>query len=139
VNESLACGSAKEGGSSKAPPLLFSPYRLPKQAFDALFTASKARALSHKAFVLRWLPTAEDRPRVGVIATKRTFHHAVDRHRAKRLLREAFRLEQPTFKRGVDLVLLARTALLTLSMDEIRQALRTLAARARLLRKDPHL
>jgi len=36
-------------------------------------------------------------------------------------------------------VLLARTALLTLSMDEIRQALRTLATRARLLRKDPHL
>lgn len=128
--ESLTRGSAQEGGTTEAPPLLFSPYRLPKEAFDALFTAPQARSLAHRAFILRWRRVSTNRPRVGVIATKRTFHRAVDRNRARRLLREVFRLERPMLRPGYDLVLLARQDILKMPFADLQEAFRMLVKRA---------
>ncbi len=130
MTDSPACNSVKEGGSQKAPPLLFSPYRLPAGRFDPLFT--EGQSLACGALVLRWMPNGGDRTRVGVIAAKRVFHLAVERSRARRLLREAFRLERPRLKVGYDLVLMGRRNLLALSCDEVRVALMKLARRAKL-------
>ncbi|MBT3191766.1 MAG: ribonuclease P protein component [Verrucomicrobia bacterium] len=50
--------------------------------------------------------------RLGVVASKRTFRRAVDRNRAKRLLREAFRLNRACISGSGDLVIIARHRIL---------------------------
>ncbi len=64
-------------------------------------------------FIVIWIAPGEgDAARLGVVASKRTFRRAVDRNRAKRLLREAFRLEFYRLGAKVDLVMVARRRIL---------------------------
>ncbi len=57
---------------------------------------------------------------------------AVQRNRAKRLLREAMRSLLPAIGPGWDLLLIARPPLLSCSMPEVREALLALLRRAEL-------
>lgn len=70
--------------------------------------------------------------RVGVSAG-RSVGGAVQRNKAKRLLREAIRPLLPDLLPGWDLVLIARSALPTTSLQEIRQALIGLLHRAQII------
>ena len=70
--------------------------------------------------------------RIGVTAG-RTVGTAVYRNRAKRLLREAIRSLIPQLVSGFDLILIARPALASATLEETRQALLTLLQRAQLL------
>jgi ribonuclease P protein component len=74
--------------------------------------------------------------RVGVSAGKTT-GTAVHRNRAKRLLREAMRPLLPTLASGWDLILIARPALVTSTLEDTRSALTNLFERANLLRTIP--
>jgi ribonuclease P protein component len=74
-------------------------------------------------------------PRAGVIASKRTFRRAVDRARAKRLLREAFRLNREQLVCHRDCVLVARRAILHARCCDVAQDLLTVARRCRVLRR----
>lgn len=67
--------------------------------------------------------------RVGIIASRRSFRRAVDRNRARRLLREAFRKLQPELPSSVDLVLVARTAVRGKGLAEVERELRYLCER----------
>jgi ribonuclease P protein component len=62
---------------------------------------------------------------------------AVQRNRAKRLLREAVRSLLPSIVPGSDLLLIARPPLLTCKMPEVRDALLTLLRRAGLAAPAP--
>jgi ribonuclease P protein component len=73
--------------------------------------------------------------RVGVAAGKTT-GTAVHRNRAKRLLREAMRSLLPLIASGWDLVLIARPALVTATLEETRSALLTLLRRAKIIPTD---
>lgn len=70
--------------------------------------------------------------RVGVAAGKTT-GTAVHRNRAKRLLREAMRPLIPFVASGWDLILIARPALVSASLEDTRSALTGLLQRASLL------
>ncbi len=75
-----------------------------------------------------------DQPRVKVgVAAGRTVGTAVYRNRAKRLLREAMRTLLPQIRPGINLILIARPALTSASLEETRQALLTLLQRAQIL------
>ena len=131
MTDSPVCGVVSEGGSQKVPTLLFAPYRLPSERFTALFEKGRSEACA--SLVMRVLPNGTDRTRVGVITTKRTFRHAVDRTRARRLMREAFRLERPQMAVGYDIVLLGRRNLTTMSCQAVRRDLLKLCRRMGLI------
>jgi len=67
------------------------------------------------------------RSRLGVVASKRTFRRAVDRNRAKRLLREAFRLNRDRVDCGRDMVIIARRRILSAKCDEVGREMVRLA------------
>ncbi len=85
---------------------------------------------------MRWLPNGLDKSCIGVISPKKVFHLAVERSRARRLMREAFRLERLSLCPGYDIILMGRQALKGRSCDEVRRDLRWMCSKAGLLRKE---
>ncbi len=64
--------------------------RLPGTKYKRVF--DRGRSIKGRLLVA-WYRKSEDADRqAGVVVSKKSFHDAVDRNRAKRLLREAFRL-----------------------------------------------
>lgn len=68
--------------------------------------------------------------RVGVIASKRSLGLAVERNRAKRLLRTAFRLRRDFLASDVDLILSARAGIKGRALDAVIQDLEFLFKKA---------
>lgn len=66
--------------------------------------------------------------RIGVVATKRTFHDAVERNRAKRLIRESFRLLQPSllYSKPWDVVVIARRSILEQKQQQVQKEMLSL-------------
>jgi len=84
-------------------------------------------------FVVLVVQTSETpRVRVGVTAG-RSVGGAVQRNRAKRLIREAVRPLLPDLLPGWDLILIARPAFPSKSLQEIRQVIASLLRRAQIL------
>lgn len=80
-----------------------------RQEFEAVF-ASPTRALVRPLFIVRVLPRESGPARLGIVASRKALRKAVDRNRAKRLVRETFRELQLELS-GVDLVVQVRSAL----------------------------
>jgi len=83
--------------------------------------------------MILWVREGEDAAmRLGVVASRKT-GNAVKRNRAKRRLREAFRLNRHRFRGKVDIILIARRAIIQAAWKDIEQELLDLAGRAGLL------
>lgn len=80
------------------------------------------------------MPNGLDRTRVG-FAAGRSIGNAVKRNRAKRVLREAMRPLMDNINKGQDIVLLARTKLLTSQSKDIEAALSQVIKRSGLVSK----
>jgi ribonuclease P protein component len=90
------------------------------------------KSYAHPLVVLIAQPCEQAKLRVGVTASQ-TVGKAVQRNRAKRLLREAIRPWLPTLPVGWELVLIARPGMLQASLEDTRSALTGLLLRARLI------
>ena len=64
--------------------------RLPGPGYRRVF--DRGRSVRGRLLVAWHLESPDAGRRAGVVVSKRSFHDAVDRNRAKRLMREAFRL-----------------------------------------------
>ena len=92
------------------------------------------KSYAHPFIVLVVLPNEMDQSRFGISAG-RSIGNAVQRNRAKRILREAIRPLIPGIAAGWDLVILARKPMAKASFDEIGTALTSLLTQAQLLEK----
>ena len=63
-------------------------------------------------------PGHDDAPRLGIVASRKV-GPSVSRNRAKRLVREAFRLHPDVFPRGLDVVIIVRPGTHLLGLAEI--------------------
>lgn len=79
------------------------------------------------------MPNDLPHSRFGFTASRKV-GGAVQRNRARRLLREAVRLQMDAIRSGWDLVFVARPAIVTARFSEVEEACTNLLRRARLLR-----
>ncbi len=93
---------------------------------------------AHPLMILIKLSNEMDHSRFGFSAS-RTVGNAVKRNRARRMLREAVRLQADAIAPGWDVVLLARKSLATEDFQKVRETLKQLLQRAALLSAHPDL
>jgi ribonuclease P protein component len=94
-----------------------------KQGRDFLRAKTQGKRAVNGCLILNWLPLAAgSQTRLGVITSKKV-GNAVARARARRLLREAFRLNQLRLTQPLDLVLVARLSIVGKSFAEVEKDL----------------
>ena len=104
-----------------------------KQGRDFLRTKTQGRRMVQGCLIANWLSLPAGAPsRLGVI-TSRKIGNAVMRARARRLLREAFRLHQHHLAQPLDLVLVARVSIVGMPFAAVQNDFVTALNRARLL------
>ena len=80
-----------------------------KKSRDFSLVYRKGRSKSDKNYVLYVLSSGTDRNRLGISVSKKVGNSVV-RHRIRRLLKEAYRLNETKFQKGFDLVVIARSS-----------------------------
>ena len=106
-----------------------------KQGRDFSRVRQEGHRLVHGCLIANWrkLP-ADSTHRLGVV-TSGKIGNAVIRNRARRLLREAFRLHQHDFSQPVDLVLVARASIVGKAFADVEKDFLTTVRKAGLLGK----
>jgi len=97
--------------ASPPKPLGLPRSRRIKQGRDFARAKTQGQRMTQGCLILNWVNLPQGAPsRVGII-TGRRIGQAVVRTRARRLLREVFRLNQARLSRSVDVVLVARPSI----------------------------
>ncbi|HEX4343423.1 MAG TPA: ribonuclease P protein component [Verrucomicrobiae bacterium] len=105
-----------------------------KQGRDFLRVKQEGRRLVNGCLIANWAKVAENmNTRLGVVVSKRV-GNSVARSRARRLLREAFRVHQWELAQAVDLVLVARPSIGHKTFSEVEQDYLTTLRKAGLLK-----
>ena len=86
----------------------------------------KGKSYANKYLVMYVLENNMDINRVGISVSKKVGNSVV-RHRMTRLIRESYRLQESTFQRGLDIVVVCRASAKDKSYREIESALLHLA------------
>lgn len=101
--------------------------------FRRLYRSGDQAANRYLALYARKNRSSENR--VGITVGKK-LGKAVVRNRLRRRLREVYRLHEGQFKPGYDLVVVARTAAVDVSYQQLEQAYLSLARRLGVLREE---
>lgn len=95
----------------------------------------QGEAWSNPYVVLLGLPGEPGKLRVA-FSSSRKIGKIVHRNRARRLLREAVRLNQHHIKKGWDLLFIARAGLASASLNEAQEAVRDVLRKAKLWQEE---
>jgi ribonuclease P protein component len=102
---------------------------------DFAVLRAQGKRMTHGCLIANWKPAAEGRgSRLGVV-TGRRLGSAVVRNRARRLLREAFRIHQHELARPVEAVLVARPSIANKSFALVERDFLQWLQRADLLKQ----
>ena len=108
--------------------------RLRKRSdFERVFSYGKSRGGSTVAFY--FAPNSLGYPRAGFIVSKKVCKKAVERNRAKRLMREVFRLNKHRL-RPVDIVFIARKGIRGRKFQDVERDFLSLAKKVGILREE---
>jgi ribonuclease P protein component len=102
------------------------------QSTDFERVRRSGKSYAHPLIVLVVMPAEGERTRFGVIAG-RSVGNAVQRNRAKRLVREALRPLLPKVSPGWKAILISRNPILKANLAEINRCLHQLFLKANLL------
>lgn len=113
------------------------PYRLTLDS-DIQLTLSQGRFLSSPLLNLKYLKKLETsnqklETRFTVIVSRKTLKNAVDRNRAKRLVRESLRLLLPQIQSGFDMVFLPKAEIINSKQPQVQAVVQDLLSRAHIL------
>jgi ribonuclease P protein component len=113
--------------------LKFSRNQRLQHAWEFERTRREGQRLVKGCLILNWRFSDEQKiPRLGVVTSKK-IGNAVVRSRARRLLREVFRLHQHALSRSTDIVLIARNSIAGKSCREVERDFLGAARQARIL------
>lgn len=105
-----------------------------KQSREFARVRQAGQRLVHGCLIANWLPIPSGSPtRLGVV-TSGKLGNAVIRARARRLLRETFRLHQHELAQPVELVLVARPSITRCDFAQVEKDFLTTARKAGLLK-----
>ena len=133
--------NAHPGAKPPAPRHVASDFGLPRsrRMWPALYRETFARERSFPGrFLVLFLRIATDADRrMGVVTSRRTLPSAVARNRARRLLREAFRLNRPHLQPDADVLLLARGRIERVKRQDVEADFRAVCRKAGIWRDGP--
>ena len=122
------------GDVSGTPRLRFGRGQRLQQGWEFERTRKEGQRLAKGCLILNWrIGEGQNSPRLGVI-TSRKIGGAIVRSRARRVLREAFRLHQHELV-PADIVLVARNSIAGKNRREVEKDFLSAAKQAGLLRK----
>ena len=103
--------------------------RLPGARYKRVF--DRGRSIKGRLLVAWRLDSPDADRQAGVVVSKKSFHSAVDRNRAKRLMREAFRLlvKAERVPDGTEWVFVGRAALGGKKVQDVVEDIAALCAR----------
>ena len=103
--------------------------RLPGARYKRVF--DRGRSIRGRLLVAWHLESPDADRRAGVVVSKKSFHDAVDRNRAKRLMREAFRLlvKSGSVPEHTEWVLVGRSALAGKTVRDVVEDVAAICAR----------
>lgn len=100
-------------------------------------TFSLDRSFPGRLLVLFVRPASDADRRLGVVTSRRALPEATMRNRARRLMRESFRLHRAFLRPGVDVLLLARGRIEHARRQDVDADLRAVCRKAGIWRETP--
>ena len=133
--------NAHPGTTPPGPRKGASDFGLPRSCrmLPALYRNAFAQERSFPGrYLVLWLRNAPDADRrMGVVASRKALPSAVSRNRARRLLREAFRLNRAHLRLDVDVLLLARGRIERVKRQDVEADFRAACRKAGIWRDNP--